>query len=192
MKKWRFILLLCLALITISCRIKEETCVPNIVVPSELKDYVPYETGEQLVYQSVAGQLDTFAISEIRLDTFPGSRFDCPYIFERVYCKIQAILSDSSSMKTNHLITLFDYVVSPSTMLIEVDGGVFQATDFGSSTNAEIILLDSLNVQGTRYNDILLASCGNPVGCSFIDSMVLVKNQGLVYYTIYGVGRVKI
>ncbi len=192
MKPFNFLIAVLFILSNVNCKKEEPKCVFNHIVPSKFKDYVPYKDGDQVVFKATSGQLDTLIVSEIKFDSFPGSRHDCPNVYEKVHCTISTNWKDSSGMNVNQTITIFDYVVTPNTKIITVDGGEFQATDFGGGSNADINLLQKIAVDGITYSDVLLANCRNPIECSFIDSMCFVKNHGLIFYSIYGKKWVKI
>jgi hypothetical protein len=178
-------------LLILSCEPEDKGCTFDTTVPSQHKDYVPYNTGEELIFQTSFGEYDTLIVANSKIDTIQSSRFECQ-LHERIKCDIAIITKDTSNYYEKPILQFHDNLTTSNSLLIYVDDGDFLATDSGGSSNEFIELFPLLELNGITYYDALLAHCQNPVNCKFIDSLCFVKNQGLVFYTINGVKRTKI
>lgn len=189
MKTHAFLMFL-LAITTIfSCKKNEPKCSYDNVIPSEFKEYLPYNDGDQLYFQSTSGILDTLIVSKIYLDSLRGSRHECQNVYERLHCNILTGWKDLEVMQYNQEISLLE-LDGTSIKWISISGGNFQAQE--GSSYAGINEWPAIDINGITYLHVLLANCINPAECSFIDSMCFVKNQGLIFYTINGEKRIRL
>jgi hypothetical protein len=191
MKQFFHILVLAiLAVLALSCNKDDDDGCDSIKTnSSDYKDYVPYTKGEQLIFETVLGEVDTLVIDNYKLSYWQPGDSGCS-LQENIHCDISIKTRDTSDLREDLAINFYDNTIFYNSLIIGVQDGNFQsATFFGGSFFGHINALAEIELNGHTYSDVLLAACPNPPDCTYIDSICFVKNEGLVYYTINGVGR---
>lgn len=149
--------------------------------------YIPYQAGEQRIFLSPSGELDTLVVEEMKIEPLTYYSLTCTLQTNTLSCLMRSNRRNGASpVRIRFESREF---IPPSGMEVSVEGAGLLLFS-GAEGNAQLRYLADTLISGQRFLNNVQVVCKDN-SCGPFRRLIMTQYQGLVAYEADGVAWVK-
>ncbi len=150
-----------------------------VFIEDDHKGWNPYCPGQEVVFKSDSGALDTLTVNNYKHDTVRASKLDCGKweYWEVIECKL----------KSANQQYWFEPELENRRVAIFTNEPTYDMTYYNYNDNkfttSNDTYFNAKTINGKKYTDVIQAKCNEDDACSPVIQFHYAKNTGLVSFT---------